>query len=448
MSRLSVDYTKGDIRKHLLSFAVPFLLSALLQNLNSIVNMVIVGIYLDKQGLSAVSTGAQLVLTITNILIGFSMGGTVLIAQYGGRQDISQQQKTIGTLLTLFAAVGVVLTAVLTLLNPALIRMLQTPKEAFAEASAYLYISMGGVIITLIYNALSAVQRGLGDSKRPLYFIAIAVVINIFLDLLFIAILRLPARTAAISTLISQFISLVLAIRYLRSRDFIFDFSLKSFIPDKQKIKAILSIGVPSALQQAFVHFSFTILMGIINTLGVDASAAYGTGAKINAFVFMVPLSMMSAMAAFVGQNIGAKQYDRVRKAVFTGMRLAFPAALVLCGLMVAFAPVLARFFTHDPNVIALCTLYLRSGFGDSLVCSILFCFNGMIVGSGHTRFALINSALSGLIIRVPLAYLLIKMLGMGMLGAGITASLSPIVSLIVGALYYRSNRWQKSVMA
>lgn len=283
MKNVSIEknLTEGSVAKQLILFALPFMLSNLIQTLYNVTDMLIVGIYSGTVGISGVNIGGQVTFILTNIIIGLAVGGTVVIGQYLGAGDRKGMRETISTLLTFLLVAGIAFTVIMLILSDKVLNLLQTPKESYQQARNYLDVTLMGTIFIFGYNAFAAILRGLGDSKRPLIFVTIACLTNIFLDLLFVGVYGMEARGAAIATVISQAFSMILCIIYLKRSDFEFDFKLSSFKFYKERFAMLMKIGIPISIQNVIVNFSFLVLTTIANSMGVNASAAVGIVGKI-----------------------------------------------------------------------------------------------------------------------------------------------------------------------
>ncbi|MGN1452181.1 MAG: MATE family efflux transporter, partial [Eubacteriales bacterium] len=325
MASFQNDLTQGSVTKKLIRFSLPFLLSNLIQALYSVADMLIVGWFRGDTAISGVSLGSQITMLVTNLVVGFTVGGTVLISQYFGAKKHRDVNEAIGTLFSLLIGASVLLTAVFMLLADPLLRLLQTPKEAFGEAHSYLFICLCGTIFIFGYNAVSSILRGLGDSKSPFWFVMIACVANIGLDFLFVGALGRSSDGAALATVIAQAISLVLSIIWLIKRGFSFDFKPKSFIPKMDKVKLIFKLGLPSSIQNTISSISFMLMTALANNYGgVDASTAIGVVGKFNSFAILPAIAMSSSVSSMAGQNIGAGYFDRAKKTMWIAIRISF----------------------------------------------------------------------------------------------------------------------------
>lgn len=309
----SSNLTEGSIGRRLITFAIPYLIANFVQALYGAVDMAVVGWFANSAGISAVSVGSQVMQIVTSMVSGLTMGGTILIAQYFGAKLEKDTKETISTMLTMFAAAGVGFTAVMFLCAPWVLSLLQTPPEAFEQALSYVRIASCGILFIFGYNAISAMLRGLGDSKSPLLFISIACLTNIALDLLMVGGMGMGPAGAALATILSQAVSMCLAILYLTRRDFIFDFKLQSFHMYKDKALKLLKIGLPVSLQESMVSVSFLFIAAIVNSLGVITSAAVGIAGKFTNFAMLPATAFSGAISALTAQNMGAGQPDRAK---------------------------------------------------------------------------------------------------------------------------------------
>ena len=348
------DLTQGSVSKQLIKFATPFLLSNLLQALYSVADMIIVGQFCGKAGITGVSIGSQINILVTGAAMGLSVGGTVLIAQYGGQKMYGEQRKTIGTMTTLYMILAVVLTAAMMFLCNPLLTLLNTPASAYSEAADYYNICMGGMVFMFLYNAISGVLRGMGDSKRPLYFVLIAAITNVVLDLILVGRFNMASAGAAWATIASQALSVIISLAYLVKRKFFAEYKLRDFKINKEKLKPLMQIGLPSSVQSLVVSLSFLTLTALVNSLpnAEVASACQGIGGKINSFAILPGLAISSAISSMAGQNIGAGEFDRAKKTLKTGMLMAFSISVVVFAVVNLFPEQIIRMLDSEPEVI------------------------------------------------------------------------------------------------
>lgn len=439
------DLTQGSVSKQLIKFAIPFLLSNLLQAFYSVADMIIVGRFSGTTGITAVNIGSQINILVTGAALGLAIGGTVLIAQYGGAGKFDEQRKTVGTLFTLYMIVAVGATGLMLCLWSPLLNVLNTPKEAFAEAKSYYIICMAGLVFTFAYNVISAILRGLGDSKRPLYFVLIAAIGNVIGDIVLVGPLHMGATGAAIATTSAQALSVILSLIYLFKNKFFAEYHKADFRIDREKSKTILKIGLPSSVQQVVVSFSFLTLTALVNTLpnAVVASACQGIGGKVNSFAILPALAMSSAVSSMAGQNIGAGKFDRAKKTMLTGMGIAFGITMFAFAIVELFPNYIISLFDTNPEVIEIGKQYLRFIALDYLFVPFVFCMNGLAIGAGYTNFALFNACFSSIIVRAPFAYIMIRLTDLGFNGVGIAMGLASFASVIVGAIFVTSGKWK-----
>lgn len=441
----SRNLTQGSIVKNLLVFAVPYLIANFIQAMYGAVDMAIVGWFADSAGISAVSTGSQVMQIVTSLVSGLTMGGTILIAQYFGANQKEDTTQTISTMLTLFAGAAVVFTVLMLALTKPILWLLQTPAEAFDGAVSYVSIGACGIFFIFGYNAISAMLRGLGDSQSPMIFVGIACVANILLDLLFVGGFSMGPAGAALATILSQGISMVLAIVYLTRRDFIFSFHWKNFKIYADKAKNLFKIGLPISLQETMVNISFLVIAAIVNSLGVVTSAAVGIAGKFENFAMLPASAFSAAIASMAAQNIGAKQPDRAKKTLHTGIALSFVCAMVFFGWVQLFPASVLQIFKADNAVILAGTEYLRAFSFDFLMVAFVFCMNGFFNGCGHTSYTMANGLVATILVRVPLAFLLSRLIPESLFGIGLAAPSASFVSIVWGIFYLRSNKWRQA---
>lgn len=447
MSKFEKDLSKGSVVSQLISFSVPFILSNLIQALYAVADMIIVGQFCGTNSMSGVNIGGQVTTLVTNMVVGLCAGATVLIGQYMGFGARKELKAAIGTLFSTLMGLGVILTVAMVFLRAPILTLINTPKESFAEAESYLFYTALGTLFIFGYNALSAVMRGMGDSKNPLIFVAIACVVNVGLDLLLIGVFKMSADGAALATVVSQAVSMILCIIHLKRNDFIFDFGLKSFGFDKIQLKKLIRVGIPSSVQNTVAGVSFLFLTAIVNTIGVTASAAVGAVGKFNSFGILPAIAMSAAISAMCAQNIGAGKIDRAVKTMKTGALLSFAMSVVVFAVSMLFPEQIIRIFADDPALVEVGVPYFRVFAFDYIIVSWMFALNGLFIGAGHTTFSLINSMCSSILVRIPAAYILGMVLDFGLKGVGAAAPLASLISAFGGLLFYVSGRWKKSTV-
>jgi putative MATE family efflux protein len=444
------DLTEGSVAKKLLYFAVPFMLSNLLQTVYNLVDMSVVGHYMGSAGLSAVSVGGRLVELLTMLCTGFCTGGQILLAQQVGAKKREDMQKTIGTLFSFTMVLAVVLGLLSILFHRPLLTLLNTPESAFQQAASYMVICNSGCIFIFGYNALCSILRGMGDSKRPLVFVAIASVINLVLDLIFVAGCGMGAAGAAIATVISQALAFFASLVYLiiKRESFGFRFSGKNLKMDGPTLKTLTRLGLPLAFQSAAISISMLFVNSFINAYGEAASAVYGVGLKLQNIPSIVTQGMSNANASMVGQNMAAGKPERVRKSVHTGFALnaiVYGVFIVLCLL---FPKQIFTIFTTDEAVLDMAPTYLCIaciGFVASIFNS---SFHPVINGIGFTSLGMAIGLLDGVVARISFSLIFGITLGMGLNGFFLGHSLAIWVTALLSWFYYLSGRWEHYQLA
>lgn len=439
------DLTTGNTTKKLLLFSWPFMLSNLLQMFYNLVDMIVVGQYVGSVGLSAVSNGGDALQLATMICIGFSSAGQVIISQNIGLGNMSNVRKTIGTIFTFMAAGSVLISIVGMLGMDWFMNAINVPEESVTHAKDYAIVCMWGLFFVYQYNAISAILRGMGESKRPLLFIAIATVSNLILDLIFVAGFRLGPRGAALATVMGQAISFICSIIYLyrRRESFGFDFKPRSFVIDKSILLGLLRLGLPMALQHCTISFSRLFVSSYINSYGLIVSAVNSVGRKISECAMVVSNALSSAGTSMIGQNLGAEKLGRISKTVLSCIVIGLSFSVILSLIMVLFPEEVFRLFTSESEVLAMSHRYVLVAvlnfFGFSLRSPMMALMNG--VGNSILSFCIgIIDAVLG---RILLAVFLGVILEMGIMGFWLGDVFAGYIPAIVGGLYFLSGRWK-----
>jgi putative MATE family efflux protein len=446
-SKFERDLSKGHIGKQLLLFSIPFIISNIIQALYNVVDMIVVGQFAGMESMSGVNIGGGVTILFTNLAVGLSAGATVLIAQYMGAGKRREMTECMGTLFTTLAVLAVVCTLVLLVFKNKILTAMHTPPESFDEAGRYLLVTSLGIVFIFGYNALSAVMRGLGDSKNPLKFVTVACIANIILDLVAVAVFKTGAFGAALATVISQGLSMLLCIAYLKRNNFVFSFTLEALKIKIEHLRLLLKVGIPTALQNIIVGISFIFLTSLTNTLGVAASAAVGAVGKFNGFGILPAIAMSMSVSAMSAQNLGAGKTDRALKTMKTGMFMAFFMSVAVYAVANLFPEQILAVFGSDEEMISLGVKNLTAFSFDYLIVAFTFCLNGFFIGAGHTLFSMVNASISAVLVRVPAAYIFGILLGKGVEGIGLAAPVASAVSACVGLMYLLSGRWKKAVI-
>ena len=440
------NLTTGSVSRKLISFALPLLLANLLQSFYSVVDMLVVGRVVGETGLAAVSNASMLSFIINSVCIGVTMGGTVLLAQFKGADDKQGQSETVGTLFSISLISSVIVTVIGLLIYKPLFGLLNVPLDAMNDACEYMKIICWGTVFVFGYNAVCSIMKGFGNSKSPLYFVGIATIVNIILDLLLVGLLGMGTKGAAYATILSQGVSLVISIFYLKHNSFVFDFKIKHFTIEKDKLLVILKVGLPTAIQMVVVNISYLIIAGMLNRFGVSVAAASGVGLKINTFAGMPCWAIGQAVTAMVGQNMGAKNIERVKRTTTIGLYLNIFITLLTVALVQIFAePIIMLFDPNSIEVIECGILYLRMCCGiNSLIYAVMYTFDSFAIGIGSANIAMTNALLDAVIVRLPVSWLLAFTFSYGFTGIYIGQALSPVLPAIVGLLYFKSRVWEK----
>ena len=440
------DMTTGNVTKLLLSFAFPLFVSNALQAVYNIVDMIVVGQYIGGAGMSAVSIGGDILHLLTFVAMGFSSAGQVLIARDVGSQKMDQVQKTIGTMFTFLLGTSLVISFGCFFIRHHMLHWLNTPAESYAFTMDYTVTCIVGLFFVYGYNIVSAILRGMGDSRRPFLFIAIAASLNIVLDIVFVAVCGMEVLGAALATIISQAGSFIVSLIYLyrRKESFGFDFKLKSFRIKSEALKPLLALGIPMAIQSAAINLSKIVLMSWINLFGVVYSALAGVYNKINMMIGIVSNSFTAAGSTMVGQNLGAKQYERVPKILRTVGFCTILISTVFAFVMVGFQDSIYRMFTSDEVVVSNAYILLIPiilNFYGAATRSIAF---SLINGSGNTKLNYAVAVLDGIISRIGIAALLGFVVKMGCQGFWYGDALAGFIPIVIGMCYYFWGNWKK----
>lgn len=447
MKSFEKDLTSGSVANKLIIFALPFMLSNIIQSFYNIADMLIIGRFVGTNGISGVNVGGQVTFIMTNIAISLCTGGTIIIAQYIGAKNRKEAKEAISTLLTLLLGMAIVITSLMLVFNDAVLQLIQTPPESFAYAKDYLSITILGCIFIFGYNALSGIMRGMGDSKTPLYLVTGACIINIILDLIFVGLWGMEVKGAALATIISQAFSMFMCVLYLAKSDFMFDFKISSFKIYKDKLLLINKTGFPIVIQNVLTNLSFLTMTGLANGIGVTASASLGVVARYNGFAIMPSSAVGSSVSAMVAQNMGAGNVKRAKKTMWTGILISYAASIPLFLAIRIYPQDFIGLFDKNPELIQSGVAYLTYFSLEYLIVPFFFALMGLITGSGHTSFSSIVGIASSIGLRMPLAIFFVKNLDLGLAGIGLSAPIASGTASLVALLYYFSGRWQRQVI-
>lgn len=433
----SQTFTQGKIFSPLIRFALPVLLALFLQAMYGAVDLLVVGRFGTAAGVSAVSTGSQIMQTLTIVIVGLSMGITILVGQRIGERRFRDAGRAIGSGIALFAAIAAGLTVVMIPAADSLAVLMHAPPEAAQGTVSYVQICSAGSIFIVAFNVIGSVFRGIGDSKMPLITVVIACAVNIGGDLLLVGALRMDVAGAAIATVAAQAVSVLLSLLIIRKRALPFSFSKKDIRFDRRLIGKIVKLGSPIALQDLLVSISFLVILAIVNALGLTASAGIGVAEKLCAFIMLVPSAYMQSMSAFVAQNIGANEPGRAKKALLYGILSSLAAGVLIAYVSFFHGSALASVFARDADVVFSAADYLRAYAIDCLLTSFLFCFMGYFNGCGKTLFVMAQGIVGAFAVRIPISYFMSRIPGASLFMIGLATPASSAVQIGLCAAYF-----------
>lgn len=440
------DLTEGSVPKLLFIFAAPLFVSNALQAIYNIVDMIVVGQVIGGNGMSAVAIGGNVLSILNFIVMGFAGAGQIIIARSVGQKDFNAVKKAIGTMFTLLLSAAVMMSVICFFYRKWLLELVNTPPEAYAYTMDYTLVCMAGLIFIYGYNIVSAIMRGMGDSKRPFMFVAIASVINIILDILFVAVLEMEVMGAALATVIGQGVSFLYAMWYFykHKEEFGFDFKLQSFVPDMDTVGKLCALGIPMAIQSAAITISMTVVAAWVNAFGVVYSACAGVLSKLNLLVGILTMSLTTAAGSMVGQNLGAKKYKRIPQILLSATGCTFVIVVIYIALLVAFPEMMVGFFTSDKVILASASVIILPSIVNSFgAVTRSFAF-AIINGSGNSKLNLLVAIIDGMIARIALAYILGWKMEMGPQGFWLGDAIAGFVPFFIGLGYYLSGSWRE----
>lgn len=445
MASLTKDFTKGSIPKQLLMLTLPFMATNALQVLYSTIDMIVVGHYVGTEGLSAVSQSSMIMNFATMVCLGFSNAGQVLVSQALGAGKKKELNSIIGTLFSVISMIGVFLSIIILVLRTNIMDWMNIPDGAYDFSSDYLIICSCGLFFTAGYNMVSAVLRGMGDSKRPFLFIGIATVVNLVLDLLFTGYLGWEVAGAAYATIIGQAVSFVFSLFYLyrKKHEFGFDFKRKSFAPHKLYTKMIFSLGTPMAIQAGCINLSMLFVNALVNSVGVVASAAFGVGTRIDDIFNKLAQGLQFAALPMISQNIGAKNIERSKKIVWTTLLYAAIFAVITILTYLIFGKELFMMFSDDPKVHAMSGEFISAIIWIFPALAIMRGTNSFIQAIGNAKLGMVLSLLDGVILRIGLSWMFGLAFNLGFYGFVLGYGLAAYGCAVPGIIYFLSGKWK-----
>lgn len=438
----NTDLTEGKVWKVIVRFAVPLLVGNLLQQFYNITDSIIVGQFLGKEALAAVSASFFIYYFIISLVIGVGSGTTVVISQLFGAKQYQKVQLTFSSFFIFMLVGGIILSIAGIIFAEPVFRLTNTPEEVIPQAVAYFRIYIGGTFLFVTFNSIISILRGVGESVRPMLFILITTVLNIAFDLLFILVFKWGIEGAARATVVSQGIGMCIALAYVNNTHPLLSIKKQDMLFDWKLFKESLKIGLPTSVQQCAIALGLIALLGIVNSFGTNTLTAYGAAGKIDTIITQAILTLSGALAAFCGQNIGAGRLDRVKKGVQFTMYTNIALGLLTFAAVYLFGNEMMRIFTKDIDVVAIGKEYLLIIGGFFIVHGALNVYNGALRGAGDTLFPMITSLVCLWLIRIPLAYYLSSWLGRN--GIWWAIGISITIGLIVTFVYYKIGFWKR----
>lgn len=438
----NTDLTEGKVWKVIVRFALPLLVGNLLQQFYNITDSIIVGQFLGKEALAAVSASFFIYYFIISLVIGVGSGTTVVISQLFGAKQYQKVQLTFSSFFIFMLVGGIILSIAGIIFAEPVFRLTNTPEEVIPQAVAYFRIYIGGTFLFVTFNSIISILRGVGESVRPMLFILITTVLNIAFDLLFILVFKWGIEGAARATVVSQGIGMCIALAYVNNTHPLLSIKKQDMLFDWKLFKESLKIGLPTSVQQCAIALGLIALLGIVNSFGTNTLTAYGAAGKIDTIITQAILTLSGALAAFCGQNIGAGRLDRVKKGVQFTMYTNIALGLLTFAAVYLFGNEMMRIFTKDIDVVAIGKEYLLIIGGFFIVHGALNVYNGALRGAGDTLFPMITSLVCLWLIRIPLAYYLSSWLGRN--GIWWAIGISITIGLIVTFVYYKMGFWKR----
>lgn len=426
------NLTTGSVLNNIVYFSIPYLFSYFLQILYGLADLFVVGQFCGVSTITAVSIGSQIMHMLTVIIVGLAMGTTVVIAQAIGANDKKRTTQAVGNTITLFLVFSLVMAVVLLLSVGGIVSVMSTPVEAVAETKSYLTICFLGIPFIVAYNIIASIFRGLGDSKSPMYFIMIACAVNIILDYVLIGAYRMGASGAAIATVVSQTVSVIVALIFIKKHKSGLQVSRAELKPRKAVMGKILNIGVPVALQDGFIQIAFLVITIIANLRGLNDAAAVGIVEKIIGILFLIPSAMLSTVSAVAAQNLGAKKVDRAKKTLWEALAITVGFGMVFSIAIQFMAGDVVSIFTSESEVIRLGDQYLRGYVWDCVLAGMHFCFSGFFCACGWSILSFIHNVAAIIIARIPLAYLASVMFPDTLYPMGMATNTGSLLSVLI----------------
>ncbi|EQF80957.1 MATE efflux family protein [Clostridioides difficile 342] len=435
------DLTTGHEGKSIFFFAMPMLIGSLFQQLYNTADSIIVGRFIGKEAMAAVSGANPIMFLLVAALMGVSLGFSILVSQFYGSGDLKKVKATIDTTYILLFIGSILISILGIVFGGPMLKLMNTPESVFAQSKLYLTIIFSGILFSAGYNSVSAILRGLGDSVTPLYFLIIATILNIVLDLTFIVVLRMGVEGVALATIMAQAVSFIISIIYLNKKHEVLKFKIKGIVYDNKIFKDGLRLGLPSGVQQMLFSIGNMALQFLVNSYGTSAMAAFGAGLRIENFISLPIMNLGSAVSTFVAQNIGAGENERVKKGIRESIKMTLVLAVTVIALILLFRENLIALFNTDKDVIKIGSSYLFIIGPFFLFIGTSFVLSSAMKGAGDSMFALISSIVSLWLWRLPASFMLSKFFGTDGIWMGIPFGWT--LGLIVTVIYYKKGHWK-----
>jgi putative MATE family efflux protein len=439
------DLSVGKESRIIFQFALPMLVGNVFQQLYNIVDSIVVGNFVGKEALAAVGASFPLLFTLISLVIGIAIGATIIIAQYFGAKDMKNVIRTIDTLFIFMFFASILVTTIGIIFSKSIFRLIQLPEDILPYALDYFNIYMLGSVFFFGFNSISAILRGMGDSKTPLYFLIISTILNIALDLIFVLVFKWGVKGVAWATVISQAIAFIIAIIYLNRTHELINLSWRKLQFDRAIMNKSLKIGFPVGFQQAFVALSMLAMYWLVNRFGTNATAAYSVVFRIDSFASMPAMNFAMALSAFVGQNLGAQKPERVRHGLLSTFYMTSVISIVISLTGIIFAGAVMRLFTSDLQVIEIGKGYLQIVSGFYIVFSTMFIVGGVMRGAGDTFVPMLLTFIALWVVRIPVGYFLSEKWGYQ--GIWWSVPIAWVVGLGLSFLYYLTGRWKRKTI-
>jgi putative MATE family efflux protein len=439
------DLSVGKESKLIFQFAVPMLVGNVFQQLYNVIDSIVVGKFIGKEALAAVGASFPIIFTLMSLLIGVAIGFTIIIAQHFGAKDMGNVKKAINTLYIFLFFASIFIMAVGIFFSRQIFQLIQVPEEVIPLAVRYFNVYMMGSVFYFGFNAISAVLRGLGDSRTPLYFMVITTILNIVFALVFVITFNWGVTGAALATVFAQLITLVWAVIYLNKKHDIVKVRFKDLGFDYGIFMRGIRIGFPIGFQQAFVALSMTVMYWLVNRFGTNAAAAYSVVFRIDSFAAMPAMNFANALSTFVGQNLGAGKPERVKKGFMATFYMTSAFSVLITLIAILFSDPIMRLFTNDPDVISIGKSYLIIVTGFYVIFSTMFVIGGVMRGAGDTFIPMLITFIALWVVRVPVCYYLSENIGFTGIWWGIP--IAWVIGLALHYLYYATGRWKKKAL-